>query len=68
MSLMQNEILSLESKLRQLEIQSEQLHDEEGTKETDRQRRLLPDIPPGRREHVTIREPPELHLVEMEMT
>ena len=62
MSLMQNEILSLESELRQLEMQSEQLHDEERTKETDRQRRLLPDIPPGRREHVTIREPPELHL------
>ena len=62
MSLMQNEILSLESELRQLEMQSEQLHDKERTKETDRQRRVLPDIPPGRREHVTIREPPELHL------
>ena len=62
MSLMQNEILSLKSELRQLEMQSEHLHDEERTKETDRQRRVLPDIPSGRREHVTIREPPELHL------
>ena len=36
-----------------------QIHEEEGRE--DRPHRRLPDIPLGRRDHVYMREPPELH-------
>ena len=52
LSLLQNEILSLESELRDLEMHDEQVHREESRDE--RPRRHLPDIPFGRRDHVTI--------------
>ena len=60
MSLLQNELLSLESELRELEMCDEQVHTEESGDE--RPRRHVPDIPFGRRDHATIREPSELHL------
>ena len=60
LSLLQNEILSLESELRELEMHDEQVHREEIRAE--RPRRHLPDIPFGRKDHVTISEPPQLHL------
>ena len=60
MSLMQNEILMLESELRQLEMQGDDLRSEE--RASERPRRHLPDIPVGRLETVTIREPPVLPL------
>ena len=60
LSLFQNEILSLESELRELEMHDEQVHREESRDE--KPRRHLPDIPFGRRDHVTICELPQLHL------
>ena len=67
LNILQNEVSMLESELRQLEMQAEELHIIDGTGEMperteERPRRHLPDIPPGRRETVTIREPPLLHL------
>ena len=55
MNLLQNEIVTLESELRELEMLETEAREE-------RPRRHLPDIPLGRRERITVREPPELHL------
>ena len=60
LSLLQNEVMSLESELRELEMVDEQIHKEEDRAE--RPRRHLPDIHFGRKDHVKISDPPELHL------
>ena len=59
LSLLQSEVLELERELHELEMVDGQIHEEEGRE--NRPYRRLPDIPLGRRDHVSIREPPELH-------
>ena len=71
LNLLQNEVLTLESELRELEMIDEQMNKED---REETYRRRLPDIPSGRsdhvtrqdipsgrRDHVTMHEPPELH-------
>ena len=62
LSRLQNEVLALESELRMLEIEGDQIHGEEST--DTRPRRHLPDIPRGRSDHVSTSKPPELDLYE----
>ena len=52
-------MLELERELHELEMIDEKIHEEEGWE--DRPHRRLPDIPLGRRDHKSMREPPELH-------
>ena len=65
LSLLQNELHNLESELRAMEVAEEQADTGEQSSEVrrdaERPRRHLPDIPRGRREHVSFREPPNLY-------
>ena len=61
-SLLQNEILNLESELRQLEIQQGDMdmHEEQGGEQ--RPRRVLPEVPRSQRTQFDAEEPPQLNL------
>ena len=61
-SLLQNEILNLESELRQLEIQQGDMdmHEEQGGEQ--RPRRVLPEVPRSQRVQFDAEEPPQLNL------
>ena len=64
-SLLQNELHNLESELRAMESgdeRSEGEHSSEDQRGAERPRRHLPDIPRGRRDHVTFSEPPMLNI------
>ena len=65
-SLLQNELHNLESELRAMEAGDELVdtgeHSSEDQRGAERPRRHLPDIPRGRRDHVTFSEPPMLNI------
>ena len=64
--LLQNELHTLESELCAMEAGDERVdtgeHSSEDQRGAERPRRHLPDIPRGRRDHVTFSEPPMLNI------